>query len=223
MTAGDTLPSAEDRPLPTWTGEQLAVVLSVLFGVNKRGGPDTAAAATALEVSRRSVQRWLRSGTGGAVRMSKRHLEQVRDLAVPDDVVRRDEERAAAYARDALERIALPKGRGVLPAWRDQQWLDQHLVTVIDLHLGLRQISLTRVTSRTQQRGERTRAGTLLDFCVVATRFHAQLLVHAVLTEVQPWRVRGRARAPRQGASHTWLPDAPHTDLSAMAVAHGLR
>jgi hypothetical protein len=223
VTAGDARPPAEDRPLPTWTGEQLAVVLGVLFGVNKRGGPDTAAAATALGVSRRSVQRWLRSGAGGAVRMSKPHLEQVRDLAVPDDVVRRDEERAAAYTRDALERIALPKGRGVLQAWRDQHWLDQHLVTVIDLHLGLRQISLTRVTSRTQQRGERTRAGTLVDFCVVATRFHAQLLVHAVLAEVQPWRVRGRARAPRQGASHTWLPDAPHTDLSEMAVAHGLR
>jgi hypothetical protein len=223
VTAGSSPPDP-GRPLPSWTSAQLAVVLGVLFGVGRRGGPDTAAAAAELGVSRRSVQRWLRPGTGGTQRMSATHLDQVFELAVPGEDVRRDEARSAAYARDALERIALPKGRGVLPAWRDQQWLDQHVVTVVDLHdVGLRQISLTRVSSRTQERGERTRVGTLVDFCVVATRFHAQLLVHAVLTEVDPWRVRGRARAPRQGATHTWLPDAPHSDLSGLAVARGLR
>ncbi|SHN88961.1 hypothetical protein SAMN05660350_04953, partial [Geodermatophilus obscurus] len=155
--------------------------------------------------------------------ISAAHLAQVHALARPDEAVLRDEQRTADYARDALARITLPKGRGVLSAWRQQQWLDQHLIVVTELERGIRQVSLTRLTSRAQQRGERTKHGTVVDFLVVASRFHAQLLTHQLLQQLAPWRVRGRALAPRQGATRTWLPGAPQVDLAGLAVTTGLR
>jgi hypothetical protein len=194
----------------------------MLFGPSRRGGPDTAAAAAELGVSRRTVQRWLRPRADDHVPISSAHAAQVRDLAGLDEQVRRDETRTADYARDALARIALPKGRGVLPAWREQQWLDQHLVTITELDHGVRQAALTRVTSRSRERGQPS-SGTVVGFCVVATRFHAQLLVHELLTLMGPWRIRGRALAPKQGSTRTWLPGAPDVDLNELAVAHGLR
>jgi len=201
-----------------WTRDQLAVALLMLFGPARRGGPDTAAAAAELEVSRRTVQRWLRSPADARAPMSAAHAAAVQALAGVDEQVRRDEQRTAAYARDALERIALPKGRGVLPAWREQQWLDQHLVTITELGHGVLQAALTRVTSRS-----RPRDGQVVAFRVVPTRFHAQLLVHEVLTAVSPWRVRGRVLAPKQGSTRTWLPGAPDIDLDELAAVHGLR
>lgn len=207
---------AVDAP-PAWTRDQLAVTLLMLFGPTRRGGPNTAAAAAELEVSRRTVQRWLRAPASARAPMSWVHAAAVRALAGIDEQVRRDEQRTAAYARDALERIALPKGRGVLPAWREQQWLDQHLVTITELDHGVLQASLTRVTSRSWPRD-----GQVVAFRVVPTRFHAQLLVHEVLTAVAPWRVRGRALAPKQGSTRTWLPGAPDIDLDELAATHGL-
>lgn len=206
-----------DAP-PAWTRDQLAVALLMLFGPARRGGPDTAAAAAELGVSRRTVQRWLRAPSGARAPMSSTHAEAVRGLAGVDEQVRRDEQRTAGYARDALARIALPKGRGVLPAWREQQWLDQHVVTITELDHGIRQVALTRVTSRS-----RNRDGHVVAFRVVPTRFHAQLLVHEVLTAVSPCRVRGRALAPKQGSTRTWLPGAPNVDLDELAAAHELR
>lgn len=211
-----------DGAAPAWSREQLAVALLMLFGSTRLGRPDTAAAAAEFGVSRRTVQRWLRPRADDRAPMSPSHAAQVRALASPDEQVRRDEQRTADYARDALARIALPKGYGVLPTWRDQQWLDQHLVTVTELDHGVRQVALTRVTSRSRDRGE-PRGGTVITFCVVATRFHAQLLVHELLTLVGPWRVRGRVLAPRQGSTRTWLPGAPEVDLGQLAVAHDLR
>ena len=208
---------AVDAP-PAWTRDQLAVALLMLFGPARRGGPDTAATATELGVSRRTVQRWLRAPAGARTPMSSAHAAAVRALAGVDEQVRRDEQRTAGYARDALERIALPKGRGVLPAWREQQWLDQHLVTITELDHGVRQASLTRVTARSRDRG-----GNVVAFRVVPTRFHAQLLVHEVLSAVAPWRFRGRALAPKQGSTRTWLPGAPEVDLDELAAAHDLR
>ena len=210
-----------DAP-PAWTRDQLAVALLMLFGPARRGGPDTAAAAAELGVSRRTVQRWLRGPADARAPMSAAHAATVQALAGVDEQVRRDEQRTAGYARDALERIALPKGRGVLPAWREQQWLDQHLVTITELDHGVLQASLTRVTSRSRDRGK-PNSGTVVAFCVVASRFHAQLLVHELLALLGPWRIRGRALAPKQGATRTWLPGAPDVDLGELAVTHGLR
>lgn len=223
MTGPATVPGdAPDGAATTWTRDQVAVALLMLFGSARRGGPDTAAAAAELGVSRRTVQRWLRARADDRPPMSATHITQLQALARPDEQVRRDEQRTAGYARDALARIALPKGRGVLPAWREQQWLDQHLVTITELDHGIRQVALTRVTSRSRDRGQ-PNSGTVVAFCVVATRFHAQLLVHELLTLLGPWRIRGRALAPKQGATRTWLPGAPDVDLGELAVAHGLR
>ena len=219
MTGSATVPGdAPDGAATTWTRDQLAVALLMLFGSARHGGPDTAAAAAELGVSRRTVQRWLRARADDRPPMSATHITQLQALARPDEQVRRDEQRTAGYARDALARIALPKGRGVLPAWREQQWLDQHLVTITELDHGVLQASLTRVTSRS-----RPRDGRVVAFRVVPTRFHAQLLVHEVLTAVSPWRVRGRALAPKQGSTRTWLPGAPDVDLDELAAVHGLR
>ena len=58
------------RAGPRWTRARLERVMRLRFGTNRRGHADTAAAAAALGVSQRTVQRWLQGAHG----RSRAHL-----------------------------------------------------------------------------------------------------------------------------------------------------
>lgn len=208
---------------PRWTVKQLARVLAVSFGTTPGGHPDTAAAAAGMGVSRRTVQRWLHGSNRHRARIPTARLAQ---LTRPAPEVLRHEEQAAAYAREAIARIALPKGRGIDEAWRRQRWLDTHLVAILqievpDVGITLRQVSVSRGGDRSLQ--ALRRRGIIIDFTTVATRFHATVLVHELLTQVRPWRVLPRSDRVAQGRTQTWTVDAPLPDLAQLATAHGLR
>ena len=71
----------------------------------------------------------------------------------------------------------------------------------------------------------RVRRGQLVHFAVVDTRFHAVLLVGAVLELVDPWRVKLASQWTKQGPGQGWMVDdqAPAIDLAAVAVTNDLR
>ncbi len=207
---------------PRWTVRQLAGVLALSYGASPAGGPDTAAAAVALGVSRRTVQRWLH---GSNRQRAKIPGERLLQITLPTPQVLRQEELAADYAREAIARIALPKDRGVEDAWRVQRWLEQHLVAVLEVEVTpgvvLRQVTVSRGHSKSLQ--ALRRRGAIADFTVVPTRFHATVLVHELLARVQPWRVLPMPGTVAVGRTQTWSATAPVLDLGQLAVSLGLR
>lgn len=207
---------------PRWTIGRLRFVLILTFGLNSRGGPNTRAAAETLGVSQRTVQRWLRGPYRSLPHIAPARLEQLRKVSRPDEETVEQEQQSARYARDAIERIALPKKRGVLASWRDRQWLEPHIVAVLDLRtLGLRQVAVSRVSDKSLP-GLRRR-GAMIDSTTVPTRFHATVLAHELLQILDQWRLQIPPGLITQGRTQTWTIDAPQVDLDALAVTHGLR
>lgn len=207
---------------PRWTVKQLADVLALSYGNGPRGGPDTAATAAALGVSRRTVQRWLHGSNRQRAKIPGERLAQI---TRPDPLVLRHEAQAADYAREAIARIALPKERGIDEAWRVQRWLEPHLAAVLDVTVApgvvVRQATVSRGHTKSMQ--ALRRRGQIADFTVVPTRFHATVLVHELMTQVGPWRVLPRVGTVKVGRTQTWSVTAPVVDLDQLAVTHGLR
>lgn len=214
--------SANPGAGPRWTVKQLAEVLALSYGAGPRGEPDTAATAAALGVSRRTVQRWLH---GSNRQLAKIPADRLTQITRPDPLVLRQETQAATYARNAIARIALPKGRGVLEVWQVQRWLEPHLVAVLDVTVApgvlVRQATISRGHTKSMQ--ALRRRGQIADFTVVPTRFHATVLVHELLTLVGPWRVLPKVGTVKAGRTQTWSVTAPVVDLDQLAVTHGLR
>ena len=209
-------------PGPRWTVRQLEGVLALSYGAGPRGGPDTVAAAAALGVSRRTVQRWLHGSPRARARIPAQRLLQI---TLPTPQVLRQEEQAAAYAREAIARIALPKGRGVEDVWRVQRWLEPHLVAVLEVNtdrgVRLRQVTVSRGHTKSLQ--ALRRRGVVADFTVVPTRFHATVLVHELLGRVQPWRVLPLPGVVTMGRTQTWSGTARLVDLDQLGTSLGLR
>lgn len=201
---------------PTWTRTRLFRVLQLRFGSNSSGGVDTAAAATALGVSPRTVRRWLAGRSGRQLaHIPARRLEQLITLLQPAAERLRDEEQSVSYAREAITQLRLPRNIGVLPSWRSRRWDEQHLVAVLGLRkAGIRQLTVTRTGTRASD--DLRRRGDVLDFVVVPTRFHATVLIHEVLHQVGPWRFQANPRSVRQGPTYAWLDDAPAVNLAAV-------
>lgn len=207
---------------PRWTHRRLRLVVGVAFGMNARGQPHTAAAAAALGVSQRTVQRWLHGTDRTLARLPAGRLEQIQAAARPDPETLRQEEIAARYAHEAIAQIAAPGGAGVLAAWRQQKWLEPHLVAVLELWgLGLRQVAITRASDRALP--ELHKRGKVLSHTTLASRFHATALVAALLTQLDPWRVMTPPGVVKQGRTQTWVADAPAVILHDLAVTHRLR
>lgn len=210
------------RTGPVWTRARLARVMRLRFGTDRRGHPDTAAAAAAMGVRRRTVQRWLHAPHGRSpARIPAARLEQLLALLGPSEDTRRREGHAAVYAAEAISKLSRPDGRGVHPAWEQQRWLEPHLVVVIATGHDpqIRQIAVNRVSSKKNQIPSR---GTVIDQVIVPTRFHATVLVHHVLTELAPWRLHADAGEVSSGFTQAWLADAPATHLSHAAAQLGL-
>jgi transcriptional regulator with XRE-family HTH domain len=197
-------------------------VLSLIFGTNTLGRPDTRAAAAALGVSQRTVQRWLHGTARNLAKVPAERLRQIHEFGLPDPETLAQESKTADYAREAIARIALPKGRGVLPAWQRQNWLEPHIVAVLELpDRKLRQVGVARVAGRSSD--ELRKRGEWSDWTVVQSRFHATVLAHELLTSLTPWRIKSPAGWVKRGPTQTWLADAPSTDVAALAVTSGLR
>lgn len=204
---------------PRWTRKRLVDMLGHCYGFTARGAVDTAAVAEHLAVSQRTVQRWMRGTNRQKAAIPAHRLHEL--LRAPAETELRSRQQAE-YAREAITQLALPKGRGILPAWRKQGWLDPHVVTVIEVAgQPWRQVVVSNGKARSM--AETKRRGNVVDVTTVPTRFHAVVLAHEVMELVKPWRVHPLPRILAQGRTQVWTQDAPAVDLSVIAVSKGLR
>lgn len=206
-------------PGPVWTKARLERVMRLRFGTAAGGGPDTGAAAAGLNVSRRTVQRWLHASHGRSLaHIPARRIDELLALLLPSEETRIKETQQAEYARRAVEGMHLPHKMGIRPAWERQRWLEDHLVVVLEIKVGdlkIRQLAVGR--SSVAKIEEFRRRGRIIDQAIVPTRFHATILTHTVLTDLMPWRFQAGADQVTQGFTQAWLPDAPPTHLGRLA------
>lgn len=205
--------AAGDRPVtddgPEWTGQRLRWALPLLYGTNRRGNTDVAAVAAGLGVSRSTVYRWI---ANPSAIIPPARAAQILHAALPDPVTLRREKQAFAYAVDAIDAIRLPAHRrAIKPEWRDQLWLEPHLVATLDL-VQLLQLATTRISGRGV--ADLQRRATFADYTTVPTRFHATVLIQSILDDIRPWRIQARALSIGVGPTRTWSTDAPSVLLS---------
>ena len=206
------------RPVrgPRWTRNRLIGMLLDGYGPTPRGAVDVAAVADYAGVSHSTVRRWL----------SSRHPQGSRRLAIPKhriiqlqrgpaEVERRNEQ-AYRHALSALG--SMDDERSILPAWRKQGWLDQHIVAIVEIHgRPWLQVAVTNGSERAL--GELRRRGATVDNLAVPTRFHAQVLAHTVMVRQQAWRVHPTAQRLAAGRTQVWMADAPPLDLAALTAS----
>ena len=205
------------RPIqgPRWTRKRLIAMLVDCYGPTPRGGVDVAAVAFYAGVSPSTVRRWLSPPKPGTRRLPIPTHRLVQLQRGPSEVERRNEQQHQ-HALNAIASIG--DESAVLPAWREQGWLDQHTVVIIAVHgRPWHQVAVTKATRRAL--GEVHRRGATVDNLVVPTRFHAQLLAHAVMMRQQRWRVHPAAHLLATGRTQVWMADAPAVDLAALAAS----
>lgn len=203
---------------PRWSRRRLIGMLLDCYGPSPRGRVDVAAVAAYAGVAPTTVRRWISrpQPPGRRLAIPKHRLAQLQ--RGPAEVERRNEQQYR-YALNALSSIE--QGSGVLPAWREQGWLDQHTVAIIAIHAKpWLQVAVTN--GNTKAMGELRRRGSLAASLTVPTRFHAQVLAHAVMVRQQAWRVHPTPRYLAAGRTQAWMADAPPIDLAALAADLGL-
>ncbi len=134
---------------------------------------------------------------------------------LPNDPALEQEVRELAYAREALVDI-YGLGGPVNPAWKEQGWLEPHVLAVVQLErLGVCVPRIARADGDQKTR-ERMRAGggVIIDQDVFPNRFAAQVAKGELLAEVAAWRVILPHGAINRGRTETWLLEAPRHRLA---------
>lgn len=203
---------------PRWTRSRARRLLILAGADDGAGHLDTTEVAARVDRSRRTVQRWFHGHPNALLPPSAR--QRVAAALAPDDFTRRREQDRTRYAADAVERRRLPKGRLVPDSWRKQGWLDDHVVAVLHhTHLRVRQVAAVKFTSRSI--AELRRRGDVDDVATVPGRFEADLVVAAVLEQVDAWRIAVDPLLLQQGHTMVWTDDAPEVTLTRLAVTTG--
>jgi hypothetical protein len=201
MTGPDIRPAAG----PRWTRKRLVDMLIACYGPSPRGAVDVAAVAAAAGVGESTVRRWITRGDHANNRrpaIPARRLAQLH-LGPPD----------LEYRTEPVADIAVE--RNIEESWRRRGWLDDQTVSVIAVHARpWHQVVISNGSARSQ--AELRRRGATIDSVVVPTRFHAQVLAHAVMLTQQAWRLHPAPTELKTGATTVWMADAPQVNLKAL-------
>ena len=208
-------PAKTIRPAraPRWSRKQLIGMLLDCYGPTARGSVDVAAVAAYADVVPSTVRRWIsrRHPQSRRVAIPKHRIVQLQ--RGPAEVERRNEQQYR-YALNAL--ASIEDETSILPAWREQGWLDQHTVAILAIHgKPWLQVAVTNASARAL--GELRRRGVTVASLTVPTRFHAQVLAHAVMVRQQAWRVHPAPHYLAAGRTQVWMAEAPPVDLAALA------
>lgn len=193
---------------------ELHARLRVAAGFTAAGRVDTQAAADLLGVSRRTVQRWCAGGPQGPGHLPVGRVEQVLQATRPSDRAVRQEALDADRARRQLAKLGVRGRQAEKRQWAARGWDSPHLVYRIDHRLGedlVHQVATARMDSDQSKRLLRRDPG---DAVRVPTRFHAVMVTHQLLDQVDRWRVLATPHLSR-GATQVWLDAAPAVDLFA--------
>ena len=208
-------PAKTIRPAraPRWSRKQLIGMLLDCYGPTARGSVDVAAVAAYADVVPSTVRRWIsrRHPQSRRVAIPKHRIVQLQ--RGPAEVERRNEQQYR-YALNAL--ASIEDETSILPAWREQGWLDQHTVAILAIHgKPWLQVAVTNASARAL--GELGRRGVTVASLTVPTRFHAQVLAHAVMVRQRAWRVHPAPHYLAAGRTQVWMAEAPPVDLAALA------
>ena len=144
--------------MSVYTPQLLGQLLACLYGTQEYRGqrhhPDTAAAAAALGVSRRTVQRWLRATDGAPAHIPAGRLAQLLGAAEVPATMRANEASMRTLAEQAQQMATTPGLRSVYrKTYAKRGWLDAHQVIVTaDRTLPLMRVSVARVGTPTQEK-----------------------------------------------------------------------
>jgi alkylated DNA nucleotide flippase Atl1 len=184
------------------------------YGSTPRGAVDAAAVAAYAGVTPRTVRRWISRPAQGSRRKPVIPKHRIAQLQRGPEVVERRNQQQQQYALNALG--ALSDERTILPAWRQQGWLNEHTVAIVEVHgKPWCQVVVTKANGRALD--ELRRRATLLNTVTLPTRFHAQILAHTVMTRQQAWRVHPTPEQLKQGRTNVWMADAPVVNLMSTA------
>ncbi len=203
---------------PRWTPARLRMVLTAIYGKARTGdGPDVQAIADDFGTSTSTVYRWLRQPDDGRlVAIPDRRLATLMTRQLPTRETLAQEQVDRDNYAEAIVTLSTPRlRRDANPAWRERQW-DQPHVVILKHHDDRRlfQLRSTRIGSSTA--GRARRGGTIVAEHQAPTYFHAAILIHTILTDLQAWRVNG----PRsmEARTYCWFDDAPAVDLATQPV-----
>lgn len=200
---------------PRWTQKRFVDMLADCYGPSPRGPIDIAAVAAHVGVTPATVRRWLHNDRGAPSRVRagvpRRRLTQIQRAS--EEVEDRNEGRY----RYALSAIAQIQAGQILPPWRDQNWLDDHIVAIVEIHdKPWHQVVVTKGNHRALA-ALRRRAG-ILQTEVTPHRFYAEALAHRVMIRQQHWRVHPAKSQLAIGRTQVWMADAPAIDLKPLAL-----
>lgn len=204
-----------------WTTREVRQLLALVFEGRRRGGepgewyPNTAAVASQVGVTRRSVERWVAGSPEAAARMPARRLEQLLQEHRPTEVdLRREAFMRAEWETNAVRR-RLGRGRGNLAEFADRGWLEGHRVAIAqEIASPLRRVLVTKVGSkhqRTQERGV-----TLIAHLDLVDRIDAERVRYEILRLIAPWRLRVGPERLSRGGTQIWLEAAPLLGLTGV-------
>lgn len=201
---------------PRWTRAKLVGMLLDCYGPTPRGAVDVAAVADYAGVSASTVRRWIGPNPRPGVRRPAIPKHRIEQLQRGPAVVEHRNDQRYQHALRALTSIR--EDRGILPIWREQGWLDHHIVAIVEVHARpWLQVAITNGGMGGLR--ELHRRANVVDRLTVATRFHAQVLAHDVMIRQRAWRIHPTPRRLSAGRTQVWMADAPPVDLQALAAS----
>lgn len=199
---------------PRWSRKRLVTMLIDCYGPTEHGGVDVNAIAEHAGVTAGTVRRWIAGGPGADRKIAPIPADRLRQLQRGPDIVERHTIQQYQYALTAIEGITAQ--REPLDSWIKQGWLDEHTVAIVDIHgKPWHQVVVTK-TGNQRAMSELTRRATIVSTIDVPTKFHGQVLAHAVMARQQAWRVTPAPHRLSTGRTNVWMADAPAVDLNAL-------
>jgi len=167
----NTNAGAQPVPGPRWTRKRLVAMLIDCYGPTQRGAVDVDAVAQYAGVAPSTVRRWIGGGERANRRKPSIPKRRIAQLQRGPQIVERRNQQQYQYALEALG--ALGDENSILPAWRQQRWLNEHTVAIVEVKgKPWHQVVVTKANRRALD--ELHRRATVLDSVTLPTRFHTQ-------------------------------------------------
>lgn len=214
----DPLPVAP-VPGPRWTRKRFNTMLADCYGTNAAGGIDVDAVAEYAGVTTATVHRWIGSDNAANSRRTAAPPARITQLQRGPDSVERLNEGAFERAQMVVANLGDPTY--ILPVWRQSGWLNEHAVVIVEVNdKPWRQVIVTKANPRAL--AEIRRRSVIVTSLTLPTRFHAQILAHAVMVRQREWRVHPSAEQLAKGSTQVWMADAPAVPLGSLADQLGI-
>ena len=204
---------------PRWTRKRFITMLADCYGTTVTGDFDIGAVAEYAGVTTATVRRWISGDTNTNNRLAAAPPARIEQLQRGPEIVERRNQQQYDRALEALANLG--DETSILPVWRQQGWLDEHAAAIVEIKgKPWRQVVITKANPRALT--ELRRRSEIVTSLTLPTRFHAQVLAHAVMMRQQAWRVQPSPERLAVGRTQVWMADAPAVPLGSLADQIGV-